>query len=509
MTATAIAAAESPDVAGPRTTVRSTLAVSLLAALVPALAGLAFLGRYGWDRDELYFLEASHHLAFGYVDFPPLTALVGRAVVVVFGTSLDALRLTTMVIGLTSVAFVALSARELGGSLRAQAVAALAWATAPIALGAASIFHPTWLDLGAETATLYLVLVAVTRPMPRLWPAVGVMAGIGLEAKYTIVTMLLALVAGLALTPQRRVLKTRGPWIATGIAFVLLLPNIGWEIHNGWPSAAFAHSQRAQTAADTPPPAYVADAVVFLAACTALAVIGGVWMWRRPALRAFTWAALFVVVGFGLEQGRGYYPLPAMIVCVAAGAVALERWRPAARWRRRAVLGALVAVQLLVIAVAAQVVVPIRSTTGMIDSGIWNVSFFKDEIGWPEMVAQTARAWRSLPAAERAHAAILAQNYGEAGALARFGPSLGLPQPLSGHLSWQYWRPARLPQRTVLTVGYYPGTLREMCTSYRRLATIENAYKLDNEERGRIIAVCRLPQPLGAIWGSRIASDDL
>ena len=121
MTATAIAAAESPDAAGPRTTVRSTLAVSVLAALVPALAGLAFLGRYGWDRDELYFLEASHHLAFGYVDFPPLTAVVGRAVVVVFGTSLDALRLTTMVIGLTSVAFVALSARELGGGLRAQA----------------------------------------------------------------------------------------------------------------------------------------------------------------------------------------------------------------------------------------------------------------------------------------------------------------------------------------------------------------------------------------------------
>ena len=339
MTATAIAAAESPAATGPRTTVRSTLAVSVLASLVPALAGLAFLGRYGWHRDELYFLAASHHLAFGYVDFPPLIAVIGRAVLVVFGTSLDALRVTTMVIGLTSVAFVALSARELGGGLRAQALAALAWATAPIALGAASLFHPTWLDLAAQTATLYLVLVAVTRPMPRLWPAVGVMAGVGLEAKYTIATLLLALVAGLALTPQRRVLRTRGPWIAAGIAFVLLLPNIGWEIHHGWPSAAFAHSQRAQTAADTPPPTYVADAVVFLAACTALAVIGGVWMWRRPGLRAFTWAAVFVMVGFGLEQGRGYYPLPALIVCVAAGAVALERWRPAARWRRRAVSG--------------------------------------------------------------------------------------------------------------------------------------------------------------------------
>jgi hypothetical protein len=509
MTATAIAAAESPEAAGPRTTVRSTLAVSVLAALVPALAGLAFLGRYGWHRDELYFLAASRHLAFGYVDFPPLIAVIGRAVVVVFGTSLDALRVTTMVIGLTSVAFVALSARELGGSLRAQALAALAWATAPIALGAASLFHPTWLDLAAQTATLYLVLVAVSRPMPRLWSAVGVMAGIGLEAKYTIATLLMALVAGLALTPQRRLLRTRGPWIAAGIAFVLLLPNIAWEIHHGWPSAAFVHSQRAQTASDTPPPAYVGDAVVFLAACTALAVIGGVWMWRRSALRAFTWAAVFVMVGFGLEQGRGYYPLPALIVCVAAGAVALEQWRPAARWRRRAALTALAVSQVLVIAVAAQVVVPVRSTAGMIHSGIWKTSFFKDEIGWPEMVAQTARAWRSLPPAERAQAAILAQNYGEAGALARFGPSLGLPQPLSGHLSWQYWRPARLLQREVLTVGYDPSVLRGMCTSFRRLATIQNPYHLENEELGRIIAVCRLPQPLGDIWDSRIATDNL
>ena len=429
---------------------------------------------------------------------------------VVFGTSLDALRLTTMVIGLTSVAFVALSARELGGGLRAQALAALAWATAPIALGAASLFHPTWLDLAAETATLYLVLVAVTRPMPRLWPAVGVMAGVGLEAKYTIATLLLALVAGLALTPQRRVLRTRGPWIAAGIAFVLLLPNIGWEIHHGWPSAAFAHSQRAQTAADTPPPAYVADAVVFLAACTALAVIGGVWMWRRPALRAFTWAAVFVVVGFGLEQGRGYYPLPAMIVCVAAGAVALERWRPAARWRRRARPGR---------SGRLPAAGDRRRRAG---GGADPLDDGHDRLAasgtYPSSRTRSAgRRWSRrprerggrCPPAERAHAAILAQNYGEAGALARFGPSLGLPQPLSGHLSWQYWRPARLPQRTVLTVGYDPGTLRGMCTSYRRLATIENPYNLDNEERGRIIAVCRLPQPLGDIWDSRIASDNL
>jgi hypothetical protein len=499
-----------PVVSGERqTSARATLLVGIGAAAVPAIVGVLLLGRYGWHRDELYFLVASHHLALGYVDYPPLIALIGRGVLVVFGTSLDALRATTMVISLTSVVLVAFCARELGGGIRAQSGAALAWATAPVALGSASIFHPTWLDVGAETATLYLVLVAATRPVPRLWPVVGIAAGLGMEAKYTIATLLAALLVGFALTNQRGLLRTRGPWLAAAIALVLFLPNLGWEYQHGWPSVSFASSQHAQTAADTPPSLYVAGAAVFLAACTALAIIGGVWMWRRPTLRPFTWAAALVVVVFGIEQGRPYYPLPALIVCVAAGAVALERWRPAARWRRRGTLIALIAVQVGVVAVAAPLVVPVRSTAGMIDSGLWKDSFYKDEIGWPELVDQTARAWRSLPAAERAHAAILAGNYGEAGAIAHFGPPLGLPPPLSGHLSWQYWRGPRLPQRVVLTVGYDLADLRSLCTSVRTLATIDNRWHLENEERGRIIALCHLPRPLGTLWNDRIARDEL
>jgi 4-amino-4-deoxy-L-arabinose transferase-like glycosyltransferase len=491
------------------TALRSTLQVGVGAAAVPIVVSALFLGRYGWDRDELYFLAAAHHPALGYVDYPPLIALVGRAVLAVFGTSLIALRLATMAIGLTSVVVVALCARELRGGLWAQAVAALAWATAPLALGAASVFHPTWLDMAAQAATLYLVLVVVARPLPRLWPAVGIAAGIGLEAKYTIATLLAALVVGFALTPQRRVFRTRGPWLAAAIAALLVAPNVAWQVEHGWPSAAFAASQHAKTAADTPPAAYLAEAVAFLAGCALLAGIGGVWLWRRPALRPFAWAAVLVVVGFALEQGRAYYPLPALIVCVAAGSVALERWRPRARWLRRGVVAALAVIQLIVVLVAAPLVVPVRSTAGMIASGVWRSSFYKDEIGWPELVAQTARAWRSLPGSERRHAAILAQNYGEAGALSRFGPSLGLPQPLSGHLSWQYWRPARLPQRIVLTVGFDPSVLERLCASHRRLATIDNRWRLDNEERGRFVAVCRLRRPLGSLWRAQIADDRL
>jgi 4-amino-4-deoxy-L-arabinose transferase-like glycosyltransferase len=493
----------------PRTSLRATLAVGVAAAAVPVLVGLPFLGRYGWDRDELYFLAASHHLALGYVDFPPLVALLGRVVVWAFGPSLDALRLSTAVIGSSSAIFVALCARELGGGLRAQAGAAAAWVTAPLLLGAASIFHPTWLDLAAQTATLYLVLVAAVRPAPRVWIAVGLVAGLGLEAKYTIAVMLAALVVGFAATRRREVFRHQGPWLAAGLALLLLSPNLAWQVAHGWPSAQFSSSQRAKTADDTPPLTYLAQAFAFLAAAAVVAAIGTVWMWRRAVLRPFAIASVVVFVGFALEQGRAYYPLPAMALAVAAGAVALERWRPARRRARPAVLGVLVLLQLALLAAAAPIVLPVRTTAGMIQSGVWEDSFYKDEIGWPELTAQTARAWRSLTPAERRGAAILAQNYGEAGALAHFGPALGLPPPLSGHLSWQYWRPDALPQRTLVTVGIDPFTLRGLCTTFHRVATIENRWRLGNEERGRTIDVCRLARPLGAMWDDRIATDDL
>ena len=145
----------------------------------------------------------------------------------------------------------------------------------------------------------------------------------------------------------------------------------------------------------------------------------------------------------------------------------------------------------------------------MVSSGVWEDSFYKDEIGWPELADQTARAWRDLPAADRARAAIVAGNYGEASALERYGPARALPPILSGHLSWRYWRPARLPQRQVLFVGYEPDELARLCRTWTKLATIDNRWDLDNEERGRIIASCALRRSLGAIWDRDIATNRL
>ncbi len=484
-----------------------TAAAGLAAAAVKLAVGLPFLERYGWHRDELYFLAAGRHPALGYVDFPPVTAWIAWLVDAVAGPSLGGLRLTAQATGVAAIVLVAFVARELGASLRVQLVAALAFAVTPYALAFGSIFHTTVLDAVPWIALMLVLLRILGRPEPRLWPLAGVIAGVGLQTKYTILALIGAIFLALAVSDGRPLLRTRGPWLAAGIALLLWAPNLIWQQQHAWVSVDFFSSQHADTASDTGPASFVAEGVAFLGAATVLAAIGVVSLWRRPRLRPLALVPVIVTAVFFLEQGRSYYPLPADAVPIAAGVVALAEWA-----RRRRAVAAAVALCLLhgaVLAVALPVVVPIYSTRHMVSSRVWDPGFYDDEIGWPQLVATTARAWHGLPASERAHAAILAQNYGEAGALALFGPRDGLPPPVSGHLSWQFWRPERLPQTVALTVGYDGADLDTFCSSHHVLAVIDNPYRLPNEERGRTVQICTLDAPLGTLWQDRIVRSTL
>lgn len=225
-------------------------------------------------------------------------------------------------------------------------------------------------------------------------------------------------------------------------------------------------------------------------------------MWLSThGLRALALIPVFVTALFLLERGRSYYPLPADALAVAAGAVALDGWL---RTRARLALVANgLALQAAVIALAGPIVIPFYLTRQLVNSSIWKIGYFKDEIGWPEMTAQVEHAWSALPAADRSNGAVLAHTYGEASALAFYGR--GLPTILSGNLSWQFWHPSRLPERFVLTVGYQTPDLEALCRSWTVLARVDNRWNLDNEEHGQPIAAC----PLGSDWTRLIATDRL
>jgi 4-amino-4-deoxy-L-arabinose transferase-like glycosyltransferase len=496
----------------PTPLVRPPLRPALLAgacgAFVKLALSLPFLASYGWDRDELYFLQASRHLSLGYVDFPLITALIGRLTIDLAGPSLVALRLTGVTAGMLAVVLVALCTRELGGGFGAQLLAAFAFVLTPYGLGIGAIFHPTMFDMLVWVAFSYLALRILLRDEPRLWPLLGLLAGIGLETKESVLALLGVFVLALVVLGPRHVLRERRAWLGVAIAAACLAPYVGWEIAHGWPTLKFVPTQNEATAASTSHLAYVAQQLGFVGVALVLVGFGVVELWRSPQLRALAVLAPATSLLFFVEQGRSYYSLPAIALPLAAGAVALTRWWQGSQ-RRIWIAAPLVVLQLAVLALVAPLVWPVLPRATMIKLGVWQPSFYKDEIGWHQLVAQTARVWRAMPPAERQRSALLAQNYGEAGALALYGRALGLPQPLSGHLSFQYWHPRRMPQRELLVVGFDPSALGAICSSTRVLATINNHWKIANEEQGRVILACKLRRPLGQLWAAQIASDRL
>jgi hypothetical protein len=473
------------------------LALAKLALLVPILT------RYGWHRDELYFLAAGRHLAFGYVDFPPLIAVVARLVDGTIGPSLVSLRLLSSFMALVATVAADAIACEFGASRRMQVLATVAWMLTPYGLGGAVLFHPTFLELAATALAMLAAVRLVVRDEPRQWMLLGLWSGVGLESKYTIVVPLAAFLVGCALW-RRDLLLRREAVFGVVIAVGMLVPNVIWESTHHWISLDFASSQHAKTASDAPPFTYILQQIAFLGVGAVLVVLGLVWLWRRPPLRPLALTSAAPSVLFGVEQGRPYYAIPAMLPALVAGCLALAERRP-----RRVTLAALGGLQLAVLALVGPLVVPILPTRQVVSTGTWNKSFWKDELGWHELVAQTARAWHSRTPAERANGAIVTGNYGVAGALSLLGPAAGLPTPVSGHLSFQFWHPARMPQRTVLLVGFDREDALRRCTHATILGVVDNRWHVDNEERGRPIVWCRLREPLGQEWGSTFATSRL
>src|SRR5579872_4825692 len=203
---------------------------------------MAFAGRYGFHRDELYFLDAARHLQGGYVDQPVLTPLLVRVSLSLFGVSLVAIRLWAALAVAATVVVGALTARELGGGRLAQVVAALGVATMPVVLAAGHTMGTTPIDILAWSCLAWVVLRIGRTGNLRLWLVAGLILGLGLTNKHSIGFLALAIVLGAIATGNARYLANR--WFVTGaaIAVCFTVPDIWWQSLHGWPTIAMTRN---------------------------------------------------------------------------------------------------------------------------------------------------------------------------------------------------------------------------------------------------------------------------
>jgi hypothetical protein len=470
------------------------------------VAGLMFVGlmavsgAYGFHGDEMYFVVAGQHPAFGYVDQPPLTPLLSAASVALFGVSPTAIRLLPAIEIAFIVILVALIARDLGGSRRAQILAAITAALSGY-LGAGHLDTTTEPDLLAWAIVLWLVVKLLAGADRRLWIAVGITAGIALEDKDTILFLGAGLAAGLVLTRRWDVVRSPWAWSAIAIAILIWAPNLVWEALNGWPQLSMAQAI-SQYAADNR-----GQIVPLLWLFTGpflfpVAAAGLVWFMRSKAAspwRAIGIAALVALALVVVSGGKAYYVIGSVPVFIAAGAIQLDRWLARDHFRIKATTFATAAV--LSSALIAYLTLPILPLADYARSTLpATVPDTANTVGWPQFVQTVENVVSALPADERAHAVILTNDYSEASPLVLMGK--GLPPVYSGHNSFWYWGPPAADRTIVVHVGdWRPADWSQFFVGCQVVAHIDNGLDIPNGEQGEPVSVCTgLRAPWTTLW---------
>jgi hypothetical protein len=447
-------------------------------AVVSLITGLRLLlhlltaNRYGYFRDEMYYLDCGRHLAWGYVDQPPMIGLVAWFIRNVLGTSLLAVRMLPALAGAGIVALTGYIAHQLGGRRYAMGLGALAMALSGVFvinghLLTMNVFEPLiWMSCAS------VVIRIIQTGNQKLWLWFGLLCGIGLETKYSMAVFGFGIVVGVLLTPERKALAHKWIWIAGVLAFLIFLPNLLWNIHYHWPFVQLMHNIKAEGRDVVMNPLqYVLEQILMVnpfAFPLWLAGLGWLFFGREGRrYRVLGWAYVAEVAIWIALHGKDYYAAPAYPMLFAAGGVAAEQWieRTGRAWLKPAFVILFLAVSLPFLPIIAPVLPvdqyvrfqraihfsPPINEHGHAASPL--PQYYSDELGWEQLVVEIARAYHSLPPDVQAKTAIKVDNFGEAGAVDLFGPKYGLPPAISGHQNYWLWGPGGYSGESMLLIG--------------------------------------------------------
>ena len=493
----------------------------LLVLLVAAKLAvhLATAGRYGYFRDELYFLDLGRHLDWGYVDCAPLVALYAKAALWL-GGSLPVLRAVAAAAGAAKVAVTMVLARELGGRRFAQGLAGLCALAAPIYLGIDSILTMNGFEPLFWMGCIWALIRIVRTGDSRLWVAFGVFAGLGLENKHSTLLFGGAVAAALLLSPQRRELAKPWIWIGGAVALLFFLPNLIWQVRHGFPTLEdLRNVKRSGKNVTLSPVDFVREQVLFLHPLLLpiwLTGLVSLLAGRLSRARVVGWTYVVLLAVMIAAKAKNYYLAPIYPVLFAAGAVAIEEWLARRSWSRgrlwpKAVVSTLVFAAGASVAPAILPFLPperllayqrkigaVPEKTEVRHEGPLEQRL-GDQFGWPELAADVARIYRSLPPEERSRTGIFASNYGEAGALNLFGPALGLPAPICAHQNHSFWGPPKTSPENLIWLQWDRSEIAEHCLSVEEAGRHSHPWGMAEENRA--IYLCRgLKKPLAEMW---------
>jgi hypothetical protein len=412
----------------------------------------------------------------------------------------------------------AVIARELGGGWFAQGLAAASVLAGVLFQRSATLFQPVVLDQLWWTLALYALVRLAREQRERDWVLFGLGVGLGLLNKFSILFFGFSVLVAMLVTPARAWLKTRGPWLAAGLAFVIGSPSIVGQVALGFPVVAQMRNLQGEQLTHVTWSVFLSEQPMLVGpAAFLLAAAGAFWLVRRRELRPYAVVGWACIAAFGLLfllHGKAYYIGPIYPTLFAAGAVMLEQWRragwaPAFRWAAVAGTAAFgltalpIGVPILGPQATASYARAIGATRALVNNrGVMDQlpQDYADMLGWEEQSQALARVVATLTPVERAQAVVVAGNYGEAGAAEFYGPRYGLPPVVCPSGSYWFFGPGERSGSVTVVLGIDSADVAKVYQDIRPAATIESPWSVDEERRVPVLVARSPRETLQQIW---------
>ena len=454
---------------------------------------------YGFHRDELLHLSASEHLDWGYFEFPPFIAFLGKLSYLFFDYSLEGTRLFATLAGVFILILTMLMAKEMGGKRLAVFIAGISILAFVPYYRNHTLFQPVAFDQFFWTLGFYLMLRFINSNNKRDLLLLGLVAGFGLLNKYTMLVWGFGITIGFIFHNRGEVFKNKWLYLSGLLAFVVFLPNLIWQIQNGIPF--FDHMAELQkTQLDQLSlwdfPAGQLEIIPTLG----ISFLGLGAFFLSSGLKKYRSLGVSFLVIFGVMwilKAKPYYFFGAYPVVFAAGAVQFESW-----FKKRPVWSLAFSATMLFPALyfipTMTPILPINTFINWYNipenNGRYELtSDYADMFGWEEQVAVIDSIYTSLPDSVQSQTVIWAENYGEAGALTILGEKHGLPKPISRHGSFWFWGFGNPDAQRWISLGNEEQSVSNAFHNCVLIRKLRHPYSVD-EENGIPVYMCENPK---------------
>ncbi len=454
---------------------------------------------YGFHRDELLHLSVSEHLDWGYFEFPPFIAFIGKLSYFIFDYSLWGVRLFPTLAGVGILYLCCKIAVELGGKSKSVLLAGIAILTFVPFYRNHTLFQPVAFDQFFWLLAFFFVVKYLNSENKKFLIYVGIVAGIGLLNKYTMLFWGLGITVGFLFFDKGKVFKSKWLYISGIVSLLIFLPNVIWQIQNGIPFFDHINELNQSHLSEQSSWDFVAGQIE-IPPILIFTLIGLFALLINKSFKKYrTLGVAFLTIFFTMWifKAKAYYFFAAYPIVFSAAAVQVERWFERRPWINY-VLAASMLVPMLYFIPMMTPVLPIDKFIDVYDIPSENGRYqltgdYADMFGWKEQVALVDSVYKELPDSVRTNTVIWAENYGEAGALKILGDQYNLPDPISRHGTFWYWGYGNPDAELWISLGNEKEAVEYIFENCTLIKTITHPYAID-EEVDIPLYTCRNPK---------------